>query len=115
MKRSLRDAWVAALRSGEYKQGQHGLRSGDYHCCLGVLCEIHPNVTGKPDAEGTYFYSIEGDPNEYCTTLPRTLSNNEGLLLSDIQSSLINLNDNQAKDFNEIADWIEENVPVEED
>jgi len=37
--------WVAALRSGEYKQGQRALRYEDLtgetrHCCLGVLCEL---------------------------------------------------------------------------
>lgn len=34
--------WVAALRSGKYKQGRHLLRSrtGRRMCCLGVLCDI---------------------------------------------------------------------------
>lgn len=32
--------WVAALRSGKYKQGRGRLRSGDEFCCLGVLCDI---------------------------------------------------------------------------
>lgn len=33
--------WVAALRSGQYKQGKDYLRTeGDAYCCLGVLCDI---------------------------------------------------------------------------
>lgn len=36
--------WTAALRSGEYEQGHGHLCNviGDYnyHCCLGVLCEL---------------------------------------------------------------------------
>lgn len=32
--------WIAALRSGEYKQGREMLSDGDSYCCLGVLCEI---------------------------------------------------------------------------
>jgi hypothetical protein len=32
--------WVAALRSGGYKQGEGFLRMGDSYCCLGVLCDI---------------------------------------------------------------------------
>jgi hypothetical protein len=33
--------WVAALRSGEYKQGRHFLRKiDDTFCCLGVLCDL---------------------------------------------------------------------------
>ena len=38
--RENRMAWIAALRSGDYKQGTKVLRnhSGNF-CCLGVLCE----------------------------------------------------------------------------
>jgi hypothetical protein len=32
--------WIAALRSGEYKQGKNALCSNDEYCCLGVACEI---------------------------------------------------------------------------
>lgn len=33
--------WVAALRSGEFKQGRQSLRSAkDEFCCLGVACEL---------------------------------------------------------------------------
>lgn len=34
--------WVAALRSGKYKQGKSQLKSwkGDEFCCWGVLCDI---------------------------------------------------------------------------
>lgn len=33
--------WVAALRSGEYKQGTETLRTDDDHfCCLGVLTDL---------------------------------------------------------------------------
>lgn len=32
--------WVAALRSGEYKQGKNALQRDGKFCCLGVLCEI---------------------------------------------------------------------------
>lgn len=33
--------WVAALRSGDYEQGAHALRTNDNrYCCLGVLCDV---------------------------------------------------------------------------
>jgi hypothetical protein len=36
-----RKAWVEALRSGDYKQGEGVLRDGDgNYCCLGVACEL---------------------------------------------------------------------------
>ncbi len=41
MKKEWADKWVAALRSGEYKQGTRVLRSAqDEFCCLGVLCDL---------------------------------------------------------------------------
>lgn len=33
-------AWVAALRSGNYKQTKYVLRDPEGFCCLGVLCDI---------------------------------------------------------------------------
>jgi hypothetical protein len=33
--------WVAALRSGDYKQASGQLKTPQGHCCLGVLCELH--------------------------------------------------------------------------
>lgn len=33
-------AWVAALRSGHYRQGIHSLNRNGQFCCLGVLCEL---------------------------------------------------------------------------
>jgi len=32
--------WIAALRSGEYKQTKGALRKADGFCCLGVLCDL---------------------------------------------------------------------------
>lgn len=41
-----RDAWVAALRSGEYPQGSGVLRTADNrYCALGVLAAVHPQAT----------------------------------------------------------------------
>src|SRR5678815_494059 len=37
----VKEQWLAALRSGEYKQGRGALRQGDdTFCCLGVLCDL---------------------------------------------------------------------------
>ena len=34
--------WVAALRSGRYKQGKGKLKAGSKYCCLGVACKLYP-------------------------------------------------------------------------
>ena len=38
--KELRKLWVAALRSGKFKQGKGHLHKGDEFCCLGVGCEV---------------------------------------------------------------------------
>ncbi len=49
MKREIRESWIKALRSGEYAKGKGAMRQDSLHgkkyCCLGVLCEILPEVT----------------------------------------------------------------------
>ncbi len=45
MKPEIKQKWVAALRSGKYKQGRGCLRRHDSYCCLGVLCDLHAQVT----------------------------------------------------------------------
>lgn len=44
MDKEVKDEWVAALKSGDYKQATGrlsvGVGSDTRHCCLGVLCEI---------------------------------------------------------------------------
>lgn len=42
LKPEVREAWVTALRSGDYAQGGRMLRSniGPRFCCLGVLCDL---------------------------------------------------------------------------
>lgn len=41
MNKDIKAQWVAALRSGEYEQGNSVLRTpDDKFCCLGVLCDL---------------------------------------------------------------------------
>jgi hypothetical protein len=42
MNQDLKTRWLAALRSGAYKQGQGGLllRADNLFCCLGVLADV---------------------------------------------------------------------------
>ena len=90
MDATLKAQWVAALRSGAYRQGRVSLYTpgDDTYCCLGVLCKI---AGGSPkEASG---YSI---------TNP--------LLGDKIEQILWTMNDTKKKSFAEIADWIETNV-----
>jgi hypothetical protein len=109
MKPEVKAEWVKALRSGEYRQGTHALRSlTDKFCCLGVLCElaVKAGVTQAPVPSGPS-YEYEG---AYAVP-PASTQEWSGLIDqgpgSGAVSELIGAND-RGKTFAEIADMIEE-------
>jgi hypothetical protein len=98
--------WIAALRSGEYKQTRGKLRSNDLtgYCCLGVACELSKLGT---------FCGIY-----YETTVPSESSNRNTYIPVEVMKwlgitdwfkikRLVQLNDIQDKTFSEIADFVE--------
>jgi hypothetical protein len=40
MNAEIKQKWVAALRSGNYKQTKVCLHNKEGYCCLGVLCDV---------------------------------------------------------------------------
>jgi len=131
-----RTEWVAALRSGDYQQGQSALKtaSGSF-CCLGVACdlaakqgvtEFRADPCGCGNAECN---SGRGYTDDYGSVATGTLPNNVrhwlglesagGSLKESIEYSapeadqprkatdLITLNDEANWDFAKIADLIE--------
>lgn len=84
--------WIDALRSGKYKQTYGELfrcRDGEvYHCCLGVAAKVwHPNTFPNID-------SITKQLDE------------------KLRVQFIRFNDVLNWSFEQIADWIETNVPT---
>lgn len=61
MKKEVAMKWVAALRSGKFKQGHGVLHSGDKFCCLGVLCDISGQGEWVVDSVGANGYSVAGE------------------------------------------------------
>ncbi len=117
MKEDIKRQWVAALRSGEFKQGIDFLngRNGEY-CCLGVLCElaVRAGVVDKTFHEG-FGHTMFDDKD---ATLPHRVSTWAGLLDNNDPSevwieaedqTLTRLNDSGVK-FTDIADIIEEQL-----
>jgi hypothetical protein len=100
MNQELKNKWIEALRSGKYKQGRNYLRMGDSFCCLGVLCDV--DDPSKWRANHFVSARMYGDNlsclPDYFPLSPRA------------RASLMRMNDVQNKSFEEIADWIEENV-----
>lgn len=100
--------WIAALRSGEYKQGQYSLLDEqDRMCCLGlagILCGADKNyIRGKAyfDSDQNHAETRVLPPDGY----PEILDPSK----FPTYSTLAQMNDH-GKSFSEIADYIEANL-----
>jgi hypothetical protein len=121
MNPEIKAKWLAALRSGDYKQGYNQLTTVNgndvSYCCLGVLCDIAKSegvVESKLSSRKTYLKYGKGQ-NSDNAYLPKAVSAWAGLdenahpanpmLLSG--DYLGTLNDQDNLDFPAIADRIE--------
>jgi hypothetical protein len=109
MDTKLKAEWIAALRSGKYKQGRLFLRdSEDNYCCLGVLCEIAGEVAIANAADNDTVYRRAG---AYCYrgtfgTLSSTMLREFGMS-ANLMNKLMEMNDTERCSFDTIADYIE--------
>ena len=130
--------WLAALRSGDYKQGRSALAefqdilldTKPVYCCLGVACAIQgvPDIAMRGLSFPRQIRNVE-------FSLPESLKNSwdreQGTTLAGVLASLndgagstIKLPNGEKLTYNEkgerhsfeqIADWIEENVELVEE
>ncbi len=136
MDQQIKAEWVAALRSGEYKQGINFLRQDDKFCCLGVLCDLHRKAhqkEGEDDTVNSWFPTISPEmDNTPCfsyhygntTLLPDAVMDWCGLHSCDpsvqriasfennhvTQDGTLSLFNDQGATFDQIADIIEEQL-----
>ena len=111
-------AWLAALRSGTYKQIEGKLRDNDGYCCLGVACELHDATKWEEGAGGWEYWpedptrAIEDDGeriDEDMGVVELSPSLLEWLGLTDEGHRILaSMNDN-GKSFSQIADTVEKN------
>lgn len=106
MNAEVKEKWIAALRSGFYKQTGGRLRSPeDSFCCLGVLCDItHPECWQPEDVVVPFKYE---NIKRFGTVPPPLM--NEVEMNSDQMFELAGMND-RGSNFNQIADYIEQNL-----
>ncbi len=115
------EKWLAALRSGEFPQGNDGMFNGSRYCCLGVADVVcfGAKFSGGPlkeDDEGEWAFL--SDKRAVLLGLNKQLSEEEvgrtenlveGLRMDSEtrQGALASMND-MGMSFEEIADYIEE-------
>lgn len=125
MNPEIKQKWITALRSGEYKQGKNVLRSNDdCYCCLGVLCDVYIKETGKGEWRKTtltseyYFITTAQSSNTFALTNEVAewagLKGRNPELDAKSRYSCSAFNDGtanlSARSFSQIADLIENNL-----
>lgn len=100
-----KDKWIAALRSGDYKQCKMNLYDGVGFCCIGVAGK----VCGMSEAE-LYNQEWIWDGMAGSRRVPSIIVGSDSD--SNTIECLSSMND-AGTSFNTIADWIEENMEAE--
>lgn len=99
MNPEIKAKWVAALRSGKYKQGRGRLKNtNNEYCCLGVLCALKTNNPLELD---------RSFPNEDVVLWSGIDKPNPMLMYNDEITPVATLNDDKLLSFSKIADLIE--------
>ena len=100
MEQTLKEAWLKALRSGEFKQAFGKLHNGQGYCCLGVLCKVM-------GSEFTQLHDGRWQSDRAEMNVPCQARVQEAGLQSGQVDLLMGMNDRLGKTFGEIADWLE--------
>ena len=128
MNEEIKKKWIEALRSGKYEQGRGWLKTQDnitkteQFCCLGVLCDLHqqvtktswdiPHLVGKESSIWSHSYmGLDSFLPSSVQTWAEVTASNPTVLnpVTEDYSSLVYLND-MGTTFSEIADIIEKNL-----
>lgn len=108
------DIWVPALRSGKYEQTKEVLHDENGYCCLGVACSLIPEIPKIVKTAGKHFTVIYDGRSEDLGSAAK-----DHIGISNIGTfspmheecgSLVELNDDLRWTFQEIADFIEEEL-----
>ena len=118
--REFKEAWIKALKSGNYVQGSGSLRkemdntdnpsSTPTYCCLGVAC----SVAGVPEEyiTGEWIDYVDGYEYDVVPEVLHGVSDENQLV-----EALSCMNDTHTADtsehkfsFEDIADWIDDNI-----
>lgn len=121
MNKNVKQRWLAALRSGEYKQTTGCLRRDEAdeihaapkgYCCLGVLCDIVDPKGWDYDSEGRRAHRCMRGAPSVSVLHKAAVAPDDGR-----QDTLIAMNDGAGayvmdgpQSFDVIANWIEENL-----
>lgn len=112
MNKDIKEKWIKALTSGEYKQTTGKLRTAEGFCCLGVLCDLYSKEFESinweyDDVQDEFFFA--GDPATLALEIQNwaVIDSSHASFIDDWDKihALSELND-KGRDFKYIADII---------
>lgn len=120
MKPEVKQQWIEALLSGDYKQTKQALQNEEGYCCLGVLCDIYSKEHSLDWGEYLEFDDGAIDYSPYvflgCEELPPEvvvewagLECEDPVVMVEAPTSLSKLNDN-GYDFKQISKLIKDQL-----
>ena len=111
--------WLTALRSGEYKQTSGSLYNiqDQGYCCIGVAARIKYPLHYLKNKNNKYAGVLQGNKKSIHSDTKYKLSKIPQELQGSVDESqlvqqLVDLNDDEGYSFEEIAEWIENNVEL---
>ena len=127
LKPEIKQLWLAALRSGDYKQAQGVLRNpSNAMCCLGVLCNLHaqahPKIAAAQDDPTVYMGDSSLPPEDvmkwafdvkdhdcinYHVEFREDGIDDRGRTTHNGATTLVELNDSREYSFKQIANVID--------
>lgn len=123
MNPTVKQKWIDALRSGNFQQtvmrlkGRDGFSNNIKYCCWGVLTELYHQETGNGcwDKDTSLSMSfVDGNESDSCVPTKSVYAwagvDSSRTDNTSVIGTLVGMNDNKRNNFNEIADWIEENL-----
>jgi hypothetical protein len=114
MNPQIKQKWVSALRSGDYKQTQGRLHDENGFCCLGVLCDLYRKenqLEWEPSihSDAYMFQNMVADLPLSVVEWAGVEDSNPYVYVNGGPFTLADFND-RGSTFNEIADVIEKQL-----
>ncbi len=119
MNQRIKEAWIKALRSGDYKQGRETLNCNGEFCCLGVLTDLYikeynrswSQLVDEPDCSLMCFED-GGDLLPESVIQWADVTSNDPIIdeADDAIYRISYYNDEERYDFNQLADLIQEHL-----
>lgn len=119
MNKEIKEKWIQALESGEYKKGTERLKTPEGYCCLGVLCDIYAKETELGSWSGNNF-KVNTNHFNHIAVLPQDVLKWAGLRFNnplidhsnEYIKSIAEVNDHESPSgtFKEVIEIIKEQL-----